>query len=215
MTPSSILTLLVALGTATLGANPTKIFCGNLTYGKDQTSVCFANTFLTDAARETRLDIASDFKRIQLGNKEVFSTPLCVFTGEGAFQLSQTERDHFKRYVMNGGFVIASPGCSDAAWNKSFRRELAAILPGFPLETLPMSHDLFSMVHTIKNLDLAKSSGSTKLMGITVNGRLAILYSPEGLNNASNAKGCCCCGGNEIRSAREINVNALVYALLH
>ena len=35
------------------------------------------------------------------------------------------------------------------------------------------------------------------------------------LNNASNAKGCCCCGGNELSKSREINVNALTYALLH
>jgi hypothetical protein len=50
---------------------------------------------------------------------------------------------------------------------------------------------------------------------VSVNGRLAILYSPEGLNNARNAKGCCCCGGNELRNSREINVNALIYALVY
>ena len=100
-------------------------------------------------------------------------------------------------------------------WNRAFRRELAAVLPGHPLEEIPLSHELFSMVHPIKSLKLRKSSGYSKLYGIFLNGRLAMLYSPEGLNNAGNAKGCCCCGGNELKQSREINVNALTYALLH
>lgn len=196
-------------------ADPTQIVCGNLVYAKNQTSVCFADTFLKDAARETGLNIAPTFKRVKLGTDEVFSTPLCIFTGEGRFQLGQAERDNLKRYLMNGGFMIVSPGCSDADWNRAFRRELAAVLPGHPLEEIPLSHELFRMVHPITSLRLRKSSGSTKLYGISLNGRLAILYSPEGLNNARNAKGCCCCGGNELSQSREINVNALTYALLH
>jgi hypothetical protein len=195
--------------------SPTQIVCGNLVYAKNQTSICFADTFLTDVARETGLNIAPKLKRVKLGTDEVFSTPLCIFTGEGRFQLGQPERDNLRRYLMNGGFMIVSPGCSDSDWNRAFRRELAAVLPGTSLDEIPMSHEIFSMVHTIKTLKLRKSSGSTKLYGIFLHGRLALLYSPEGLNNASKAKGCCCCGGNELSKSREINVNAVTYALLH
>ena len=205
----------LALSVPSALADPTEIVCGNLVYGSNQTSVCFANTFLSDAAKATNLRIARDFKRVKLGSDEVFATPLTVFTGEGDFTLSVNERDNMKKYLMNGGFMITSPGCSDAAWNRAFKRELAAIMPGFKLETIPFTHEIFSTVHTINELRLAKSSGSTKLQGLFIDGRLAILYSPEGLNNARNAKGCCCCGGNEIKLSREVNVNAVAYALLH
>lgn len=211
----TLATLLTVAAAPVRSEISTQIVCGNLVYAKNQTSICFADTFLKDVARETGLNIAPKLKRVKLGTDEVFSTPLCVFTGEGNFQLGQTERDNLKRYLMNGGFMIVSPGCSDSDWNRSFRRELAAVLPGISLDEIPMSHDIFSMVHTIKSLKLRKSSGSTKLYGIFLNGRLAVLYSPEGLNNASNAKGCCCCGGNELSKSREINVNAVTYALLH
>ena len=53
------------------------------------------------------------------------------------------------------------------------------------------------------------------LRGITLNGKIVLLYSPDGLNDSSNAEGCCCCGGNEIQNAMEINANILAYALLH
>jgi hypothetical protein len=76
-----------------------------------------------------------------------------------------------------------------------------------------MDHALFSTVKKIKSLSV--KGRTTYLQGVFVNGRLALVYSPEGLNNAGNAKGCCCCGGAEIKEAREVNVNAVAYALLH
>jgi len=207
------LLLLIALVTGLACGEEPQIVCGNLVYGKNQTSICFADKFLTTAAGATGLKIAPRFARLKLATEEVFTSPLCIFTGEGNFTLSETERKNLKRYVMNGGFIIVSPGCSDAEWNKAFRRELAAVFPAHPIEPLKMDHELFSMVHTIT--EVRSSRQPVQLYGITVNDRLAILYSPEGLNDSSNAKGCCCCGGSQIKDCAKINVNALVYALVH
>jgi hypothetical protein len=189
------------------------IHCGNLVYGNNQTSICFADTFLTDAARETGLQISPRFARIELAKEDVFNTPLCIFTGEGDFTLKESERANLRRYLENGGFVLASPGCSNALWNGAFRREIALSLPGYELKQIPMDHALFSTVKKIKSLNV--KGRTTYLQGVFVNGRLALVYSPEGLNNAANAKGCCCCGGAEISEAREVNVNAVAYSLLH
>lgn len=189
------------------------IRCGNLVYGDNQTSICFADTFLTDAAKETGLNIAPNFARIALAREEVFTTPLCIFTGEGDFVLKDSERANLRRYLENGGFVFSSPGCSNAAWNAAFAREIALALPGYVLKEIPMDHPMFSTVHRITSLTV--KGKSTRLHGIFVNGRLALVHSPEGLNNAANAKGCCCCGGAEIAEARQVNVNAVAYALLY
>ena len=40
-------------------------------------------------------------------------------------------------------------------------------------------------------------------------------YSPDGLNDTQHMQGCCCCGGNEITNAVDVNVNVLAYALTH
>jgi len=214
-----LLTYLLAAASLCVAAEPAvdwnseTIRCGNLVYGDNQTSICFADTFLSDAAKETGLNIAPRFARIALARDEVFTTPLCIFTGEGNFVLKDSERVNLRRYLENGGFVFSSPGCSDSAWNSAFNREIALSLPGYALKEIPMDHPMFSTVHKITNLTV--KGRSTRLQGIFVNGRLALVHSPEGLNNAANAKGCCCCGGAEIAEARQVNVNAVAYALLY
>ncbi len=193
--------------------NSETIHCGNLVYGNNQTAICFAEQFLTDAAKETGLKIAPKFARISLAKDEVFNTPLCIFTGQGDFKLSGAERTNLRRYLENGGFVLASPGCSNVEWNGAFKREIALALPSYALKQIPMKHEIFSTVKRITSLTV--KGRSTFLQGVFINGRLAMVYSPEGLNNAANAQGCCCCGGAEIKECREVNVNAVAYALLH
>ena len=191
-----------------------KINCGNLVYAANQTSVCFADAFLRKAAQETRLSIAPHFVRVPLDTAEAFDFPFCVFSGEGTFRLTQPQRDNFRRYILGGGFILASPGCSDAEWNKSFLTEMKLIFPDYTLQKIPMDNSIFSVVHKITELH-DKEGKRVLVEGLLVNGRVALVYSVEGLNDVEKAKGCCCCGGNEIMESRVLNVNILTYALLY
>ena len=43
-----------------------------------------------------------------------------------------------------------------------------------------------------------------------------MVFTSDGLNDTGNAgANCCCCGANEIRNAKQVNVNLLAYALTH
>jgi hypothetical protein len=58
------------------------------------------------------------------------------------------------------------------------------------------------------------------LEGLEIDGKIVMVYSPEGLNDTANAnksggKNCCCCGGNEVKNSQQINVNIFTYALTH
>ena len=77
-----------------------------------------------------------------------------------------------------------------------------------------MTHPVFSIVNRIDSLK-CKSGNTALLEALEVNGRLVMIYSKEGLNDVGNAKGCCCCGGNEILKSALMNVNILTYALLY
>jgi len=188
-----------------------KLQVGNLIYGKQQSSVCFADRFLQLVDDVTHLDVGETFLPVELGSPELFDLPFCIFSGEGAFSLTEAERENLRTYLRSGGFILASPSCSDPDWDKSFRRELELCLPEEKLSEIPMSHPIFSTVHNIDTL-VDKKGKPVFLKGLHMNGRLVLVHSPEGLNDVKNAEGCCCCGGNEIRDPARVNVNIFTYA---
>jgi len=106
---------------------------------------------------------------------------------------------------------------------KSFRAEITKIFPKRAMEKLPpagskeaASDPIYHTVYDIKALETKKEGVSAFLEVIRIDGRIALVYSSEGLNDTANAGGdCCCCGGNEVKNAREVNVNLLAYALTH
>lgn len=195
-------------------ADLTKLQCGNLVYAGNKSSICFADKFLGDVGKETSLHIGQTFVPVRLDADNVFDFPFCVWSGEQDFVLTKKERENLRKYLVQGGFILSSPGCSDPAWDVALRRELQLIFPEQHLAKLPMSHPVFATVHKISRLT-DKHGGVAYVEGLEIGGRLAMVYSKDGLNDVSNAKGCCCCGGNMIVEAVLVNVNAFTYALLY
>ncbi len=195
-------------------ADLTKLQCGNLVYAGTKSSICFADKFLSDVAATTNLNVGKNFVPVRLDADNVFDFPFCVWSGEENFSLTKKERDNLRKYLLNGGFILSSPGCSDPNWDKALRKELQLIFPEHKMVKLPMSHPVFSTVNQIARLT-DKQGKVAYVEGMEVNGRLVMVYSKDGLNDVSNAKGCCCCGGNMIVEAVLVNVNVFTYALLY
>jgi len=189
--------------------------CGNLIYAGTRTSKCFSDEFLTTVQQKTSIATERRFKAVKLADDELFRIPFAIMTGESDFMLPAKERENLKRYLENGGFLLASASCSNEAWARSFEREIKAIFGNDCLKDIPMDHEIFRTIFTIKELKLSHAGPDVSLKGLTHNGKIVVVYTKEGLNDSSNAQGCCCCGGNEIRNAMEINANILAYALLH
>jgi hypothetical protein len=186
----------------------------NLVYAGVKSSQCFADHFLIAAEKETTISTSRRFHAVKLGSEEIYGYPLLIMTGEGEFQLPDAERESLRKFVERGGFLLASAGCSSQEWDGSFRREMAAVFPEHPLESLSMEHAVFHTVKDITKLE-AKHGQPRPLEGISMEGRLGVLYSQDGLNDTKHTQGCCCCGGNEITNAIDVNVNILAYALTY
>ncbi len=185
----------------------------NLIYAGTKTSECFADHFLRRAEQDSAISTSRRLHSVKLGSGEIYQFPIVIMTGEGEFTLLPEERDNLRRFVERGGFLLASAGCSSTDWNRSFRREMATIFSDRPLETLDQDHLVFHTVYDIDQLE-AKKGTPKPLEGIHFGTRLGVLYSQDGLNDTSNTQGCCCCGGNEITNAEQVNVNILIYSLL-
>lgn len=184
----------------------------NLVYAGTKSSKCFSDHFLVKAEKESAISTSRRFHAVKLRSQDIYQFPLLIMTGEGSFYLSDAERESLRRYVERGGFLLASAGCSSAEWDRSFRREMAGVFPDHPMQPIGMDHPLFHTVYDINQLTTAHGTPHP-LAAVRIGGRLAIVYSQDGLNDTGHTEGCCCCGGNEIRNAIEINVNILAYAL--
>ena len=196
--------------------DPGIVQCANLVYGRGKTSVCFSHDFLVEAEKVSHIRTSRRFNQVELESETLFMHPFAVMTGEGRFRLTDAERQNLRNYLLAGGFVVASAGCSNHLWDQSFREEIALVFPELTLRKLEMTHPIFHTVYDIDHL-LAKKSGSAPyLEALVVEGRIVLVYSQDGLNDTANAApNCCCCGGNEVRNSRQVNVNLLAYALTH
>jgi hypothetical protein len=187
----------------------------NLVYAGTKSSRCFSDHFLIKAAKETAISTSRRFHSVKLGSDAVYEFPLVIMTGEGDFQLSQTERAYLRRYVERGGLLLASAGCSSTEWDRAFRREMATVFPKNPLQAIDMKHPIFHTAYEIGELHTTHGGRPRPLEGVSIGGRLGVVYSQDGLNDTPHTTGCCCCGGNEIGNAIDINVNILAYALTY
>lgn len=207
----------VLMASAAIAQSPQRgaVQCANLIYGRDQTSRCFSSEFLSQLEAVTYVTTEPKFVAVKLDSPQLYNHPFAVMTGEGRFSLTPAQRQSMRNYLFNGGFIVASAGCSSQPWVESFRREIAMVLPEVELRPLDLSHPVFHTVYDIRKIDCKKSTAA-HLEGLEVDGKIVLIFSPDGLNDTAKAGGkCCCCGGNEIRNSRQINVNLLGYALTH
>ncbi|MEZ6138116.1 MAG: DUF4159 domain-containing protein [Pirellulaceae bacterium] len=185
----------------------------NLIYAGTKTSECFADHFLRRAEQDSAVSTSRRLHSVKLASEEIYSFPMLIMTGEGEFELLAEERENLRQFIERGGFLLASAGCSSPEWDRSFRREMAKTFTDREMEDIGLEHMIFHTAYDIEKLE-AKKGTPKPLVGIHFGKRLGVLYSQDGLNDTSNSQGCCCCGGNEITNAEQINVNILVYSLL-
>ncbi len=196
------------------GESESVVQVANLVYAGVKSSQCFSDHFLVEAEKQSAISTSRRFHAVKLASGELYNFPLVIMTGEGSFELTDQERKNLRDYVERGGFLLASAGCSSPEWDRSFRKEMAAVFPQNSLEPIGMDHTLFHTVFEIKDLT-AKHGTPKPLDGITIGGRIGVIYSQDGLNDTAHTQGCCCCGGNEILNCVQVNVNILAYALVY
>lgn len=195
-----------------------KVQCANLIYAGNKTSQCFSDRFLKRLSMETKIQTEQKFRKVRLDSKDLCNYPFAIMTGEGSFSLTEKERVQMRYYLTHGGFLLASAGCSDPQWVRSFRAEFQRLFPSRQLTRLKLDHPLFRLVYKIDTLRTTHGRSGAEgavLEAYTVNNRIVLIFSSDGLNDTAHAENCCCCGGDEIDRAEFINVNVLAYALLH
>ena len=124
---------------------------------------------------------------IALADPAMLSAPFCYLAGHKAVEFSDAERRNFERYLRNGGFVFVDD-CNhdiDGLFAKSFEAQMGTIFGADALKKLPNDHPIYSSFFKFDGPPATSFELNgwgddlihDYLKGITINGRLGLLYS--------------------------------------
>ncbi len=171
---------------------------------------------------KTKTPVRFQRQTIALNSKRLFDTPFVYITGHNDFKLTAEERDNLRRYLARGGVLFAEASCGRPSFDKAFRREIRRVLTGSKLQKLPASHVIYKFPNQITTVKPraalarrleAKGKVAPHLEGISLNGNLAVIYSPYGLCCGWELAQCPYCVGVDGNDALAIGVNILSYIL--
>ena len=138
-----------------------------------------------------RTDVPVKFKvkQIRLNNRAIFNSPLLYITGHEHFSMSKAEVMQLRKYLQNGGFLLAEACCGRKGFDLAFRQLMKQALPTHPLKALSQSASVFATPHQIKTLgvtptlnqDLGASAVPPMLEGVEIEGNTVVVYSRFGL----------------------------------
>jgi hypothetical protein len=164
------------------------------------------------------------FKRVnvRLQDPQAMGYPLLYMTGHTDFAWSKDDAAWLQRYLKAGGMLLADACCGRLAFHMAFERELAKALPEHKLEPLPLDHPLYHAHTDIGKVQytprVAEDFGETRaptLSGITLDGRLAVVYSRFDLGNGWEQFPHPYSYGYSDMDALAIGANVIVAAVTH
>ncbi|HND56582.1 MAG TPA: DUF4159 domain-containing protein, partial [Pirellulaceae bacterium] len=164
------------------------------------------------------------FKRMNVRPKDpqMANYPLLYLTGHGDFHWDDEERERLRKYLKAGGMLVADACCGRLSFDTAFRREIQQLLPENRLEQLPLDHPVYHSHFDIGRVDYTARTredfgalDSPTLDGVTLDGRLAVVYSRFDLGDGWEQFSHPYSYGYSEKHALELGANILVYAVTH
>jgi hypothetical protein len=164
------------------------------------------------------------FKKVsvQPGDPKATGYPLLYMTGHHEFHWTDLERAWLQRYLKAGGMLLADACCGRLAFDLAFQREIARVLPAHKLETIPLDHPVYHAHYDIGKVEYTPrvtedfgARSAPSLSGITLDGRLAVVYSRFDLGNGWEQFPHPYTYGYSDKDALAIGTNVIVSAVTH
>lgn len=177
------------------------------------------------------LRVSSDKRMLPFTDTSLREYPIAFMHGRRNFRLSAPERAALVEFIKNGGFLFADSICASPQFTQSFRREMKAAFPDHPLQPLRSDHPMFTDqyqgfdVRSVQLRDPKNRSSDDQplrarvetvppeLEGIEIDGRLAVVFSPNDLSCALENQGSIECRGYMREDAAKIGINVILYAM--
>jgi len=146
------------------------------------------SNILNSLLEYTSISINMQEKVTDLGSNDIFLYPFSYLSGHKLVQFNSIEKNNFKKYIRNGGFVFVDD-CNhdiDGLFARSFEAQMTAIFGATALKKIPNNHAIY---HSFFSFEKGPPTTSFELNGwgddlvhdylkaIEINGRIGLLYS--------------------------------------
>jgi hypothetical protein len=182
---------------------------------------------LDTVGETTSLKVSFAVDAVRPTFEELSKYPFLYVTGHNDFRWSDAQVAAIKRYLANGGFILGEACCGREAFDLAFRREMAKVLkaddnPNGVLRPLQVTHPVFAIQNKVSRVQFTeaarakygrKLSDNPLLDAALLDGRVAVLYSPIGMNAGWRVRPVPYSAAYEPKSALDLGVNIVVYAL--
>ncbi len=171
---------------------------------------------------QTKIPVRFAQEEAAFTSKKLSEIPLLYMTGHEVFVLTPAERDGLREYLRRGGTLLAEACCGREGFDAALRREIAAAFPDAALAPIPAGHMIFQYPNALAAVQprpaLAaklKAAGKVppRLLGLSLNGHLAVIYSPDGLACGWELAECPYCRGVASQDALALGVNIFSHVM--
>ncbi len=171
--------------------------------------------WLRHVAADSSLAVGFDLKPVDATESKLAPYPFVYLTGHRDPKLSDEEVAALRRHLDAGGFLFVNNCCGRAAFDRQARTLVGRLYPDQDLATIAMEHPLLRSFFKVSEVHDRQGGAARplELEGITVKGRLVLVYSKNDmvgqLKQVSDPYG----NGYDAESCRKLAVNIVAYAL--
>ena len=178
---------------------------------------------LMDALRKPpfSFDVVVSQKDLFPRDPNLIYYPLIYIHGRGSVSFPKEDLDALRQHVdQGGGTLFADAACGSPAFDTSFRKFVAELLPNNRLVPIPRDDELYTtkVGFDLSDSQYTKAAGGGKdfpqLEGVKINGHWAIIYSKNDIGCALERHTGIDCKGYTYESAIKIGGNIVIYSTL-
>lgn len=199
-------------------SDPTaSFFMGRIKYSRNSGNDCSGvGRNLAKLVSEVSTIRIGDEERIAFTDPQLYETPFLFMNGHNDFVLGDEELDSLRIYLEHGGFLFVSGCCTNPAFPKAWRREMARLFPGTETKVLQYDHPVYRSFYRIERVRSLHRNVDVHFEGLYYQDRLVSVMCEDGLCCAFSMENRCNRGrGVSPEDGRQLALNLAVYAMTH